>query len=101
MCRAVFDHALFFKYLLGRPVHIMTTERAIDTYQSNHERISYDKKTMIDDYAESKVGYGKSMTAQIVDLLYSRAQQHLNSWQEPSQDRLDNTQGRPSVEKIA
>ena len=83
MCQLVFDRAFFFRYILDKPVEIMTTERAISTYQSNHEKISYNKSSIITGYSMSKNEYQKSKTTKIIDLLYSNAQKHLARWEAP------------------
>ena len=70
MCRMVFDHALFFKYVLGKPMSIMTTEHVVKTYVSIFEKVPYDKNRIIIDCEKSKNLYNSSNCKFLIDSLY-------------------------------
>jgi hypothetical protein len=84
ICTSVLDHALFYKYVIGRPVSLITTEQAIEKYQSVQKKIDYDKKEIIKNYKESQSKYSESSIAKLLDLLYNKVQSHIPLWKEPT-----------------
>lgn len=85
ICTSVLDHAIFYKYVLGKPIHSITTEQAINKYKSVQQKIDYNKKEIIQDYEQSKSKYLESDIAKLLDLLYNKVQNHIPPWTEPTE----------------
>ena len=83
MAQMAFDYALFFKFVLKRPITIITTERAISNYTSNHKKVNYNKQKVIDQYDQTKQSYQNSEVAKTLNLLYNKVQQQIEVWNEP------------------
>jgi ABC-type uncharacterized transport system involved in gliding motility auxiliary subunit len=82
---ASLDHAVFYQYVIKRPIQLITTEKAIKNYQSVQKKINYNKKEIIQDYDESKSKYLESDVAKLLDLLYNKVQNHIQPWTEPTE----------------
>ena len=83
MAQMALDYALFFKFVLKRPISIMTTERAVSNYTSNHKKVNYNKQKVIAQYDQTKQSYQNSEVAKTLNLLYNKVQQQIELWNEP------------------
>jgi hypothetical protein len=89
LCLSVFDRSLFFKYILAKPLDLITTEYVIETYTSMHEKLPYDKAELIPSYAESQFKYLESDVNLGMDLLYRNVRNHI--LQGPTVDQIKPT----------
>lgn len=80
LCNLTFNQALFYKSVLKRPISLMTTERAVNEFQSIQTKIPYDKSKIIKNYQESKEQYLKSDTYEKINLLYKHVKQNIPLW---------------------
>ena len=76
MCQLVADHSMFFYYVLGKPVNIMTMQQAITLYQSRHEKISYNKDQIIPNYDLIKSKYQNSEVEYFLNFMYNKLRTH-------------------------
>jgi hypothetical protein len=84
ICQSVGDHAVFFKYVLKKPITLMTTERATQEYASKYKKIPYNKDQIICNYEQTKSKYQSSEIANFINFLYNKIQQHINILTHPS-----------------
>ena len=84
LCLAILDHAMFYKYVLDRPINLLNTEQIID-YRSAHEKIDYNKKEILSEYENSKSKYLSSGVAELLNMLYNKIQTHIAPWQIPKE----------------
>ncbi len=83
ICTSVLDHAVFYQYVIRRPIQLITTEQAIKNYKSVQKKIDYNKKEIIKNYNKSQSKYLDSDIAKLLDLLYNKVQKHIPQWKEP------------------
>lgn len=76
ICHLVLDHAMFYRYVCQRPIKNTTTEHIVNQYQSNHEKISYDKSTLIENYSDSMNYYNNSDINNSLNFLYNNVIKH-------------------------
>jgi hypothetical protein len=80
MCQAVLDSACFFKFLLKRPISLMTTERSIAEFTSPHSKLTYNKSKLIENYNQTKQAYQNSDTCELIDTMYNRITPMIHTW---------------------
>jgi hypothetical protein len=83
MAQTVFDHAVFFKTVLKRPITFISTEDAVSNYSSSHKKINYNKQTVIANYNQTKEFYQNSAIANTLNFLYNKTCKKLPSWTQP------------------
>jgi hypothetical protein len=83
MAQIALDYALFFKFILKKHITIMTTERAISGYISNHKKVNYNKQKTIKQCDQTKQLYQNSAVAKTLNLLYNKVQKQIKIWKEP------------------
>lgn len=81
MCQTVLDSAYFFKFILKRPISLMTTERSIVEFTSPHSKLTYDKSKLIENYNQTKQQYQNSDTCRLIDIMYNRIAPIIQHWQ--------------------
>jgi hypothetical protein len=67
---------MFYRYVCQRPIKNTTTEHIVNQYQSNHEKISYDKSTLIENYSDSMNYYNNSDINNSLNFLYNNVIKH-------------------------
>jgi hypothetical protein len=77
VCQLVLDTALFFRYIIRKPVYHMTTEDIISRFQSHSEKIRYSKKNLIPNFDEIKSYYDNSDTKKLITLCYNNTLKHI------------------------
>jgi len=77
LCLSAFDRSLFFKYVLGKSLELITTEYVTEAYTSMYEKLPYNKAELIPSYAESQSKYLESDVNLGIDLLYRNVRNHI------------------------
>jgi hypothetical protein len=80
ICQAVLDSAYFFKFIMKRPISLMTTERSIVEFTSPHSKLTYNKSKLIKNYTQTKQEYQDSDTYRLIDIMYNRITPMIHPW---------------------
>lgn len=77
LCQTVFDQALFFHYVLKRPIYHMITEDIISRFTSASEKVDYDKSRLISNFGQMQNFYDGSRAKQIITMCYNNTLNHI------------------------
>jgi hypothetical protein len=80
LCQAVLDHAMFYLYVCCRPITYTTTEFITESFQSDQQKLSYNKEQLIDNCQETKQYYRQSGIAELLEMLYTNVTKHVDPW---------------------
>jgi hypothetical protein len=77
LCQFVMDSAMFFRYVIKRPISHMTTEDIVKRFKSPSEKINYSKSDLVLNYEEMHAYYQSSTTRQILTMCYNNLHKHI------------------------
>lgn len=77
ICQSVLDNSMLVKYVCQKPIHLITTENIVQ-FQSEQQKINYNKEKIIDNYGQTMGYYSQSLVAELLELLYNKVQKHIS-----------------------
>lgn len=80
LCQIVLDHAMFYLYVCGRSITHTTTELVTGAFQSDQQKLKYNKEQLISNYRETQQYYYQSGIAELLEMLYTNVTKHITPW---------------------
>jgi hypothetical protein len=80
LCQLVLDHAMFYRYVCQRPIVYTTTEYVVAKFQTEQQKLNYNKEHLIANYYEIKSQYDQLKFAEMLESLYTNVTQHIEMW---------------------
>jgi hypothetical protein len=80
LCQLVLDHAMFYQYVCQRPIVYTTTECVVAKFQTQQQKLNYNKEHLIANYCKIKSQYDQLKFAEMLEFLYNNVTQHIEMW---------------------